>query len=216
MKLRTFLLVTVIAWSFVSCKKDDSKFYLRGGVYHGDENYAMGDVQLTMYKQVLQNGIFGSSYSAAVSGSSQPNGLYELTWERENFAALKLVAQREQYVTREFVMNVNDFAAGEPVMMNVAMYPEAFIHVRILNSGQTAAGDVCNFTFVNAAFECACCSNGWKEFEGAVLDTGFTCRLYGNRWLKFQRNIDTVEADTVIVDSVWCPAFQTTEVLLEH
>jgi hypothetical protein len=216
MKLRTFLFVSGIVLLFAACRKDDSNLYLRGGVYHGDDQIAMGDVQLTVYKQVLQNGIFGASYSPAVSGVSQPNGLYQLAWERENFAALKLVAQRDQYVTREFVMNVSDFNAGDPVDLNVAMFPEAFIQVRILNTGQVANNDRCNFTFVNAAFECACCSNGWREFEGADLDTNFTCRLYGNRWLKYQRNLNTIETDTVIVDSVWCPAFETTEVLLEH
>jgi hypothetical protein len=214
--MRTLIFLIGFSVFLSSCKREDDHYYLRGAAYHGDDQIPMADVQLTMYKQVLQNGIFGGSFSPATSGYSASNGIYNLAWKRENFAALKLVAEREQYVTREFVLDVNDFTAGDALLKNIDMYPEAFVSVRILNSGLTASTDQCSFTFVNAIFDCACCSNGWKIFHGAAVDSTFSCRLYGNRWLKYQRSLNTAEADTMLVDSIWCPAFETTQVLLVH
>ncbi len=210
------LLVVMALSSLEACRKNDNNFYLQGGIYHADDEIAMPDVRLTVYKQVLQNGIFGSSYSIATSTTTNSNGLYNLTWERENFAELKLIAERNQYVTREIIMDPDDFAPGEIVLKNLEMYTEAFISVRILNTGVSSATDRCLFTFLNANFDCACCSNGWREFQGADIDSTFSCRIYGNRWLKYQRNLGAAEVDSVLVDSIWCPAFQTTDLVLEH
>ena len=214
--MRLLWLLAMLVLSLFACRKNDSRYCLQGGVYLGDEQTAMSDVRLTVYKQVLQNGVFGTSFTTAATDLSSANGLYQLTWERENFAALKLTAEREQFVTREIQLDPNDFVPGEAVLKSIDMYPEAFISVRVQNTGVGATTDRCNFSFVNAIFECACCSNGWREFEGAVIDTTFSCRLYGNRWLKYQRNLNTIEADTVLVDSIWCPAFQITELILQH
>jgi hypothetical protein len=49
------------------------------------------------------------------------------------------------------------------------------------------------------------------------MDVDFTssCKLYGDSWIYYRWDIFK-DTDTSFVDSVYCPAFQTTNILIEY
>lgn len=211
MMKRTLLIffASLISFIFITCKKESSDYRLEGKIINGNTGAGMNGVFVEIQKQVVSGGTFGAVYSTAATTSTDPSGKFSVSWQRENFAALKMIASTGQYITRESALNVNDFTSGGAVTRNLEIYPEAFIEVQIQNTGSAAATDVFKFTFTNAEFDCLCCAIGWKTFPGIDVDTTWQCRVYGDHWLKYRKEIETADSDTIVDDSIWCPAFQT-------
>ncbi len=209
-----FVLIAIIV--FTTCKKEDASYALQGFIFDSRDSHALGDVQVTIKKQIVQGGVFNNNFNTAASTTTPSNGSYYLNWPRENFSALKLVCEKDQYVTSNKTLDVQSFSVDKLQTISVHMHPEAFINVHVHNVNTASALDQFSFTFTNANFDCACCSNGWQTFSGASVDTTFECKLYGDSWLKYQKQIATAEADTVLNDSIFCPAFQTTNLDIQY
>lgn len=216
MKLKFTACLALILFLILSCKKEDPTYRLAGCVINGRTSYPIADANVSVEKQVVSGGAFGATYSQAASAKTDEFGVYQMEWPRENFAALKLIASKSNYITAEKNLTVSQFEGGNLVNENNTIFPEAFITVKIQNTGETNSQDQINFTFTNAEFDCVCCSNGFKVFQGAEIDTQYTCKLYGDMWLKYQKHIYLAESDTIANDSIWCPAFQTTELLIQY
>lgn len=213
--LHFFSILTLIIILIPSCKKENTDYRIGGVVYGAnDQNYLSG-VQVTVKKQVVASGTFTNSFSTAASMTTSQDGAFSLTWPRENFAELQLVCTKNQYITVEKDLPVTRFTTDNFVMTEVMMHPEAFLRVHVNNTGSSLPADQFRYTLVNAEFDCTCCTNEWRAFTG-IIDTTYECRLYGDTWIKYIREIVTADLDTVIQDSVWCPAFQTTELNLEY
>jgi len=215
---KTYVLIILLLFSILisSCKKEDGSYILNGKITNGNNGAAISEANVKIQKQTVNGGTFGGAFSTAASATTDGNGIYTLNWARENFSALRVVTEKNQYITRTINLTVDNFSPNEAMTQNIAIYPEAFVSVNIQNTGETALNDELQFTFTNAFFDCVCCSNGWKTFSGSNLDTVLDCKVYGDRWLKHQRHIITAELDTVISDSIFCPAFQTTQIEIEY
>ncbi len=193
-----------------ACKKESDTYSLQGFVMNIQNSQPLENVNVTIKKQVVQSGVFNNNFIAAANYTTSTDGSFYVNWPRENFAALRIVCEKNQFITVTKDLNLQNFTSHSYQTMSVQMNPEAFIHVRIRNLNITAPTDNFAFTFTNANFDCACCANGLKSFSGAEVDSTFECKLYGDTWLKYQKFIATSEADTILTDSIYCPSFQTT------
>jgi hypothetical protein len=201
------LLVILIA--VIACKKDGGVNYsIAGQVTDADDGFTLQGVSVVVEKQVVQNGVYGNSYQNAMSTSTDNQGNYSGTWARENFAALRLLAEKSNYINAESSLNVESFSDGT-VTENIQLYKEAFASLRFYHMNGSSS-DRLSFTFLNANFDCNCCSNGWQTWQAGNIDTTITCRVYGNRWVKYQVQTLIGTADSSYVDSVFCDAFVTT------
>lgn len=211
---------TLLVLSFVlhtqSCKRNtETNYHIRGQVNDADDGTALAGVSIEIEKQVVQNGIFGNTYQNALVTSTNSSGAFEGSWLRENFAALRLLATKDNYITREESLDIDAFEGGSAVTQNIAMYKEAFSSLRFQHFNGSS-NDRLSFTFLNANFDCNCCSNGWKTWQAADIDTTFTCRAYGNRWLKYQVLTQWGSNDTSYVDSIYCEAFTTASRTIQY
>jgi hypothetical protein len=215
--LIAFIILLIAA--MYGCKKDqNSNFGLKGQVTDGDTGESLADAQIEVEKQVVTSGVFGNVFQHAATTQTDALGNYSCTWPRENFAALRMIAEKNNYISTEKGLDVDAFKKEdfEYITQDVQLYKEAFIQVRLQHSGVINNQDQLDFTFLNANFACNCCSNGWRSFEGGQVDTTFTCRLYGNRWIKYQAQTTIAFVDSIFVDSVYCPAFDTTAILINY
>jgi len=198
-----------------ACKKEGGvQFQLNGRVTDADEGNALVDVTVEVEKQVVQNGVYGNTYQNALTTSTDNSGDYSGSWPRENFSALRLLAEKPDYIKAEVALNINSFDDGIETV-NIAMYKEAFASLRFVHSAGNAS-DRLSFTFLNANFNCNCCSNGWRTWQSASIDTTITCRAYGNRWLKYQVQTYIGSNDSSYVDSIFCNAFVTTSRSIQY
>lgn len=204
------ILFFIMLLAGLSCKKDTTVDYsVRGKITDADEGNSLEGVSVSVEKQSVQNGVYGNTYQNAFTTASASDGSYSGSWPRENFAALRLLARKSGYIQAEIPLNVDEFERNRSITQDVQLYKEAFTTFRFTHSDGVDS-DRISFTFLNANFNCNCCSNGWKTWQAANLDTAFTCRIYGNRWLKYQVLTQVGFIDSSYVDSIYCPAFVTT------
>jgi hypothetical protein len=207
-RLRLFIFLCA-TWFATSCKKDSNVQYsIQGKISDADDGTVLSDVSVKIEKQVVQNGIYGNTYQIAATTITDSGGNFSSSWPRENFAALRIIAEKDNFIKIERPLVVDEFNNGT-VSENIELYKEAFASLRFIHSGG-APGDRLSFTFLNASFNCNCCSNGWRSWQSGQIDTTVTCRVYGNRWLKYQIQTQIGMTDSSYVDSIYCNAFVTT------
>jgi hypothetical protein len=198
-----------------ACKKEGAvQFNLNGRVTDADDGNTLSGVSIEVEKQVVQNGVFGNTYQNALTTNTDNSGNYSGSWPRENFAALRILAEKTNYIKAERELDINAFDDGT-VTENIQLYKEAFTSLRFMHSNGNE-NDRLSFTFINANFNCNCCANGWRTWQSANIDTTITCRVYGNRWLKYQVQTQIGFTDSSYVDSLFCDAFVTTSRVIQY
>lgn len=219
MRFSAYIGILILVIGLISgCKKDNADYTISGHVIDGDTGESLASATIEIEKQVVSSGVFGQTFQSAMTTTTDASGNYSGTWPRENFAALRLNAERENYISASRDLSVDAFKdqGFHLEAEDVKLYKEAFVQVNLANTGMTASSDHLAFTFLNANFDCNCCSNGWRIFDGASIDTSFTCRIYGNRWLKYQIQSTLASHDSIYVDSIYCPAQTTAVVSIDY
>jgi hypothetical protein len=195
--------------SLTQCKKEEGKYAIQGKITHARTGAPLSGAAVNLQKKVVGGSVFNAAYTTAANATTGSDGQFAMDFQRENFAGLKLVAHYSQFISREQELNVGSFSVGSTYNQSLSLYPEAFIDVHFQHTALEAPSDRIRFTFLNAQFDCICCSEGYKEFTG-IVDTLTQCKLYGDQWLKYRVIFTKAEQDSTVVDSVYCPAFQTT------
>jgi len=203
------MLLFVAAACWAGCKKEESQMYkIQGTVTNGLDNTPMQSAAVVLSQQVIANGVYNSNYTPAAETTTGTSGAYSMEWDRTNSNGIKVVASYPEYISKTIYINPADLVVGEAYTQNLTIQPQAFIEVRAINT-DGASTDYFELTWINADFDCSCCSNNTQiGFSGAV-DTSYTCKLYGNTWLYFDKTFETALQDTTIRDSVFVPAFTT-------
>ncbi|MFZ4784749.1 MAG: hypothetical protein ACOYLH_04670 [Flavobacteriales bacterium] len=205
-------LITLVS----SCKKEARNVHiLEGKVYDGRTGSGISGAFVEVQQQVLSDGTFSGVFNTAGTSNSGAGGGYTIEWERANMVEVKVLCEATNYIEREIQLDPGAFSPDQAVGQDIALYPEAFITINISRPVFGSATDQFDFRFDNADFDCLCCNNNWKSIEGADADTTFTCRLYGDTWLRFKKQIITADLDTLITDSIYCPRLLTTTVNIE-
>ena len=207
MKLHALKFIPLAAFLiFLSCKKDENKnFILMGKVNDARTGGPMSGVNILLEQQVLEGGNFGGFYTTAAEETTDGSGHFHLEWENKNIVEARVTASFPGYVSRSYDINVASLAPGKEVTQNLELFPEAFISVRAIKSGVQPNASQFNFRFENAIFDCLCCNNDWRTYNSAVNDSTFTCRVYGDTWLKYRYEVLSSPTDLLLRDSIYCP-----------
>lgn len=207
---------TLLLFSLIACNKNnESDLRIQGRVADSRNNSGLGNVEVTLEEQVLADGVLNASFQQAAQVSTASDGSYELVFERKNALVYRVEYERNGYFDRTIEINPDDVRPGEPVTRNLAMVPEAFFEVRLWNTGGNGMESELRFRNLDGNFGCACCTTDWVVIDGTTADTSFTCALHGDFMMHFTYEIMQPGFDTTIVDSVFCPAFQTSAVTIE-
>ena len=203
--------------AFVACRKtNDQNLLLSGYVSDHRNGSGVGDVYLTLSEQVVESGSLNSDFEVADEVLSSSNGAYNMLFGRRNALNYRLDLEKPGYFDKRVELNPDDFRPNQPVSKNVTMITQADFSVQLVNSNPYNDQDEIRIRKINAEFACACCNNEWVEVQGVDVDTTISCKLYGDYYLKYQYEIIKGELDTTIVDSTYCPAFQTTSVVINY
>lgn len=207
----TIFLCTCIA--LLACKKEESQnLAMQGTITDGRNGEPLTGVNAVVSHQKISNGVFSLNFVEAARTTTDGNGNYNMSWDRANSNSIKLTGSLENYITRSAFVNPSSISPGTTYSQNLVMFPESFIRVRLINELPSADADNINFRFKDVSFDCTCCDVNPKSFTGATIDTTFTCKLYGDTWLKYMRIVATADVDTTITDSIFVPAFQTSQI----
>ncbi len=196
--------------------KNQFTFVLEGTVKNARTLAPVSGLELSLSQQVLSSGTFNENFNYLTGVSTDASGNYAMEFPRENAVAYRLNTSDAPYIARTFSFDQDDFTIDEPNTFNFSVFPEAFIEVHLSNQLPSAPSDLFRFRFDQVNFDCQCCNGEWKQFAGTETDTTFGCRLYGDTWLHYVTQYTSETTDTLIADSVWCPAFQTAQLFLAY
>jgi hypothetical protein len=216
MKIAQALLLIAIC-SLASCKKDDGSIDVSGNIINGTTGQVVPNADIRFLGKLIQNGAYGSNDATLSSATSNTEGHFSCSWKRSNIADLKMKIACDGFITRTINLDQALFDTERENTLSQTIYEEAIAAVHIVNMGNTHPSDQVNFTFYDTPFEdCVCCAEGWQYFTGMNIDTSFTCRAYGNSWLKYEVQINTLALDTVYRDSIWCPTQSTSPIEITY
>jgi len=216
--MKSFRILSIaLIVTFLGCKKDDPLNYsIQGKIVNARTGAPILGVIVKMQQQVIENGIFTGLYTDAAQTTTDGAGNFLMTWTRENIAAFRLALDKDLYIPRDIDISTSSLGANDVFTYNAQLFPEAFISVHIKNELPANLIDQFNFRFDDTHFDCNCCNDDWKYFSGDNIDSTFTCRIYGDSWIQYERDIQTFEQDTTILDSLFCPSFITSELELNY
>lgn len=210
-------IILLIALFIASCKKDDGSIDVSGQIINGTTGQVVPSADIRFLGKLIQNGAYGSSDATLTTAKSDEAGYFLCSWKRSNIADLKMKIASEGFITRTILLDQSNFDTEHDNTLNQTIYEEAIASVHIINTGNANPSDQINFTFYHIPFEdCVCCAEGWQYFTGINIDTSFTCRAYGNSWLKYEVQINTLALDTVYRDSIWCPSQTTSPIEISY
>jgi len=205
-----FVLLLIV---LCGCKKEQGNIQVSGNIQNGTTQQSVSNANVSFLGKVIQNGAYSSNDATLSTTTCDAVGNYCCSWKRSNITDLKMRISADGFITRTIALNQTALSTDEDNTINQTLYEEAIAQVHLINSGNSNPFDQVNFTFYHIPFEdCVCCAEGWQYFTGASIDTVFECKAYGNSWLKYEVQVNTLALDTVYRDSIWCPSHATSPI----
>lgn len=214
--MRITLVLIIVISLFGGCRKTGNlDLSIRGNVVDYRHTAGVAGVNVRLDEQAVQGSTVSGAYNRAAEAVTDANGDFELNFERKNALSYRITLTKEGYFTKQFNVNPDNVTPGEAYEVYEDMIPEATLTVRVVNALPESDDELMRFRKLNAFFECVCCTNDFYDFEGATVDSTFSCKLYGDYNLTYTYTVNREEPVNV-VDSIYCPAFHTTELLIEY
>jgi len=208
--MRNTILALVCCVVFFSCKEESNNFKIAGRTKDASSNVSLPYVSVSIEQKALVNGILTNYFQEADATQSDVNGSYNLEWKKENIVEARLVVSRDFYYSQEIALSPDQLRNEISLEKDIAMWPESSVNVTLVNG--SAAG-VIQFNWVNANFNCTCCSNEVKTFNN-LADTTFQCNVYGGKWVKYNCVIIGGSGSTFLLDSLYCLPFQSNDLFI--
>jgi len=193
-----------------SCKEESNNFKISGRTKDASSGIALPYVGVSIEQKALVNGILTNYFLEADATQSDVNGNYSLEWKKENIVEARLVVSREFYFGKEITVSPDQLRNEVALEKDIALWPESNVNVTLVNG---SAASIIQFNWVNANFDCACCSNEVKTFNN-LADTTFQCNVYGGKWLKYNCVIIGSSGSNFLLDSLYCLPFQSNDLFL--
>jgi hypothetical protein len=195
---------------FFSCKEESNNFKISGVTNDASSGVTLPYVSVSIEQKALVNGILTNYFLEADASQSDVNGNYLLEWKKENIVEARLMVSREFYYRKEITITPDQLRNEVTLEKDIALWPESNVNVTLVNG---SAASVIQFNWVNANFDCTCCSNEVKTFSN-LADTTFQCNVYGGKWLKYNCVIIGSSGSNFLLDSLYCLPFQSNDLFL--
>ncbi len=193
-----------------SCKEKSTNYRISGRTKDASSGIALPYVGVSIEQKALVNGILTNYFLESDATQSDINGNYSLEWKKENIVEARLVVSREFYYGKEITVSPDQLRNEVAVEKDIALWPQSSMNVTLTNA---TGASVIQFNWVNANFECACCSNEVKTFNN-LADTTFQCNVYGGKWIKYNCVANGSSGSIFLLDSLYAMPFQSNNLFI--
>lgn len=216
---RLHFLLVFLPFILFSCKEETAQVELtiQGQVVRASTQSPVQGAVVQLSQQTLEGGVVSGAFNSIGEVVTGSNGTFSFTFERKNTVEFKLEVDQPDYFPRDFTINPDDFNPDNPYDLTVNLESRAWLQVSIINTAPESSEDQISYSNLNANFPtCACCTNQTVTLTGQMVDTSFTCQLIGDRLIYYDFQISKLSYDSSRVDSVFCAAFDTTQVNISY
>ncbi|MFZ6051613.1 hypothetical protein [Halocola ammonii] len=214
-----FIIPSLLLLFFMSCKEQANEVELtvEGQVVRASTQSPVQGATVQLSQQTLDGGVVSGAFDQIGEIVTGQNGTFSFTFQRKNTVEFLLEVDQPNYFSRDFTINPDDFNPDNPYNLTVNLDSRAWLQVSIQNTAPETFEDEISYSNLNASFPtCACCNNQTVTLTGQTVDTSFTCQLLGDRTIYYSYQISKLSYDSSRIDSVFCPAFDTTQVNISY
>jgi hypothetical protein len=212
------LLVLCGLMAVTSCKKEEenNKLNIGGRVVDYTTGVGVSGATVKLAQKVLDGGTFSNIFQPVATVSSASNGSYNFAFERNAASEYRIEVEKDSYFGATQFINPDDVTIGGAFTSNLPIAPMAWARWTITNTNPIDNNDYVSFQYLNASFDCECCTLDEVEFTGTSVDETEKCLLIGNYNLKYRYVVykDTINYSQI--DSVICAPFDTTNIVIQY
>ena len=175
-------------------------------------------VRVVLEEQRLNNGVLNAFYTEIEEANTDASGVVELETVRSNVLSIRIRAEKEGCFTEIVELNPETLTTAAPNPVEVVVMPQCFIQAELDNTNSPCPGTSTNYKWTprNAAGAASdvrwTCDTEWQGLEDGEVKYE-NCVISGGTWLLHRRFWAC--ADSTFIDSVWCPAGGTVELVLD-
>jgi hypothetical protein len=194
----------LIAICLLACKKTPIQFTIKGKINDLAFNNGLALANIDLYE--VKAGSTQKTHISATSTDSEGN--YSIAFDRDQAEKYYIEVNKNQYFSVEKEIYFSDLSTEKDNTVNIDIDAMATVSWTIKNIGQADSTDVYKLQKLNGKTDCTgCCPNSIYTYAGALVNDTLTCITKGNKYVTFYK-IDN-QAQTSVLDSVYCTAFQT-------
>tara|TARA_B100000780_G_scaffold277547_1_gene248496 strand:- start:11540 stop:12193 length:654 start_codon:yes stop_codon:yes gene_type:complete len=211
MRVRVLSFLTVIFILSGCCREDCANTYILEGVVNEQAtNLPCVGFEVELQEQILESGILNGFFESAGKTTTDESGFFSISFPRKNALEYQVEIDSEGWFS--IVQNIDPeaFTPNMPVHVDLIATPKAQLKIKIINTSPSFKNDKARIRMLGDYGQLTNCGNDWFVFEGANVNDEINCSLPGDKWMPYLFINQSYEEDIEVVDSVFCPAFETT------
>lgn len=213
----------LIAFSLAACRPENQNewlFQIETASWL-DENAPVAGVEVVLEEQRLNNGVLNAFYTEVDEGVTDNNGQLTLSTSRGNVLSIRLHLTKEGCFEEFVLFNPETLTTGsDGNVAKVGIMPACEVNATIHHANNPCMEDNLIHRWIprdlpgteeNVRWSCG---TDWQALEPGA-STNQLCTITGDTWLAYQLIWTCQGADSVRLDSTWCPAGESLLLALE-
>lgn len=207
--MKKFLFLFVLSLSFISCKKKELSFTLKGNVSDNTFSTSLSGAKLTL-EEIPSGATEGSIYELIIPA----DGNYELNFKRTSAIKYILTITKENYFTVSEEISFSDFSTEEPLVKNYSTTAKAWVKLRFVNQTPNSNDDLFRYIKQSGKVNCdICCPSVEQEIYGIANETRY-CVNDANTVYSYYYWSENPSSQGL--KEIMTPAFDTVELVLNY
>jgi len=215
MSARSFskFILSALPFLFFSCEKDPIQYTFQGSITESVNMTSLSGVNVDISQKTYQNNVASAFFINAGSATTDANGYYEISFNREKVVEIKIDLVKSGYFDEEIILASSQLTTEVPNITDKTMEPKSWVTFHIKNLGGLTTDE---FTVVHYNFRegCAGCTTNEYFYYSGIVDSTFTYTTTGGKYANYSYKTPT--GSTYIQDSVYTTLFDTAFVDLNY
>jgi len=187
--MKFWAVIILIAIISVSCKKKTETYTVSGMVSDISDGHAVSGLTVEIQAKLIGTSVYQSSFSTLASGTTDANGNFSITFNKEKATVFRIRTSGINYFTTEHDFSPDLLENGN-YTQNVQVAAYGWINLRVINQLPSDPSDEITIKYYNIpAGLVSPCSSELFYFEGLADDTIPSCFVPGGFRLIIEKNI---------------------------
>lgn len=209
-----YLLLICIPLLLASCKKKSDFFMFDCVVYDETVDIPVAGASIVMKVQRAAGG-FNPNFETVGTATTDNDGRFYLEVEKEVFYSYRVEVTHADHFFEAFSINPDNVPFSTAYSTTFVVDPKAWVSTHLINQNMSQTA---TFNIVADNGNCTeCCEEGSTIIQGALVDSVFTCPVYGQQQVSVAGNYVDQNGDVhQIAETAFVQAFDTTTITVVY
>lgn len=205
-----FLLLISVALLFASCQKRSDFFVFDCIVFDETVNTPVSGASVVMKVQRASGG-FNPNFETVETATTDSDGRFYMEVEKDVYYSYRVEVTHPDHFFEAFSINPDNVPFSTAYSSTFVVDPKAWVSTHLINQNMSQTA---TFNLVAENGNCTeCCPEGSTIIQGSLVDTVFTCPVYGEQQVSVAGNyVDQNGSVHQIAETAFVQAFDTTTI----